>query len=139
MSYFLFVSEIVDVLRGKRMDLHDNRQALKIINQVAQDVSAGVPHVIFPEGAYDNSKHNTLWEFKPGCFKAATKAGAPIVPVALVDSYKVYNSWTLTPVKTQVHFLKPLYPDAYANMSTHQIAEYVKNQIQQKLDELGCK
>jgi len=136
-SYYVFVSEIVDVLRGKRMDIHNSRHALTIINQVAREVAEGRRYVIFPEGAYDNNKHNSLWDFKPGCFKAATKAGVPIVPVALVDSYKVYNSWQLTPVKTQVHFLKPLYPEEYRDLSTHRIAEIVKERIREKLAELG--
>lgn len=139
MSYFIFVSEIVDVLRGKRMDIHSSRQGLAIMKQIAQEVSEGRRYIIFPEGAYDNHKHNSLWDFKPGCFKAATKAKAPIVPVALVDSYQVYNSWKLTPVKTQVHFLEPLYFEDYQDMNTHQIAELVKSRIQKKLTELGCK
>lgn len=139
MSYFTFVSEIVDVLRGKRMDIHSSRQALTIINQVAQEVAEGRRYIIFPEGAYDNRKKHSLWDFKPGCFKAATKAAAPIVPVVLVDSYKVYNSWRLTPVKTQVHFLKPLYPQEYKDLNTHQIAQIVKTRIADKLTELGLK
>lgn len=139
MSYFIFVSEIVDALRGKRMDLNNSRQALTIINQIAAEVAQGRRYFIFPEGAYDNRKHNSLWEFKPGCFKAATKSRVPIVPVALVDSYKVYNSWQITPVKTQVHFLKPLYPEEYQDMNTHEIARVVKNRIQDKLNELECK
>ncbi len=139
MSYFAFVSEIVDMLEGKRMDLNSTRHALTVINQVAQEVAQGRRYVIFPEGAYDNSKHHQLWNFKTGCFKAATKASVPIVPVALVDSYKAYNSWQLTPVKTQVHFLEPLYPEEYKNMNTHQIAQIVKERIQGKLTELNCK
>lgn len=139
MSYFIFVSEIVDALRGKRMDIHNSRQALTIIKQITQEVAEGRRYVIFPEGAYDNSKHNSLWEFKSGCFKAATNAGAPIVPVALVDSYKVYNSWQLTPVKTQVHFLQPLYFEEYKDMNTHQIAKIIKARIEDKLAELGCR
>ena len=135
-SYFIFVSEIVDALRGKRLDLHDARQALTVMNQVAGEVAEGRHYLIFPEGAYDNQKHNTLWEFKPGCFKAATRAKAPIVPVALVDSYKVYNSWQLTPVTTQAHFLEPLYYEDYKDLNTHQIAAVVKVRIQAKLNEV---
>lgn len=137
-SYYAFVSEIVDVLRGKRMDIHDARQGLTIIRQVAKEMEEGVPHIIFPEGAYDNQKHNSLWEFKPGCFKAATKAKVPIVPTVLVDSYKVYNSWYLGPVKTQVHFLKPIPWEEYQNLNTYQIADLVKERIQEKLTALGC-
>ena len=139
MSYFVFVNEIIDVLRGKRMDLGDNRQALRVINQVAQEVGEGRRYVIFPEGAYDDRKRNGLWEFKPGCFKAAVKAKAPIVPVALVDTYKVYNSRSFLPVKTQVHFLQPLSYEEYRDMNTHMISDIVKARIREKLEELGCK
>ena len=137
MSYFTLVDEIMEVLRGKRLDIKDARQALKVMNAVAEEVKQGRRYIIFPEGAYDNRKHNTLWDFKPGCFKAATKAGVPIVPVALVDSYKAYNSWTILPVKTQVHFLQPLYYEDYRDMNTTQIASEIKRRIQDKLTEAG--
>ena len=137
MSYFVLINEIIEILRGKRLDIKDARQALKIMNAVAEEVKQGRRYIIFPEGAYDNQKHNTLWDFKPGCFKAATKAGAPIVPVVLVDSYKAYNSWTMLPVKTQVHYLQPLYYEDYRDMNTTQIAAEVKRRIREKLTELG--
>ena len=137
-SYFVLISEIIDILRGQRMDIHDARQGLTVIRQVAAEVKEGRRYIIFPEGGYDNAKRNRLWDFKPGSFKAATKAGVPIVPVALVDSYKVYNSWTLLPVRTQVHYLEPLYPRDYRNLNTHQIARIVKDRIEAKLTELGC-
>ena len=136
-SYFVFVSEIVDALGGKRMDLHNSRQSLTIINQVAQEVAQGRRYILFPEGGYDQDKKNSLWEFKPGSFKAAVKAKAPIVPVVLVDSYQVYNSRKLTPVTTQVHYLPPLYYDDYHGMTTPQIAETVQARIGEKLAQLG--
>ncbi|MBE5785150.1 MAG: 1-acyl-sn-glycerol-3-phosphate acyltransferase [Clostridiales bacterium] len=135
MSYFMLVSEIIDALGGKRMDIRDTRHALRIINEIAAEVAEGSRYIIFPEGAYDDRKHNTLWDFKPGCFKAATRAEAPIVPVALVDSYKVYNSPTPLPAKTEVHFLKPLYPAEYEGMSTHEVSDIVKARIQAKIEE----
>lgn len=138
MSYFALVSDIVDVLRGKRMDIHDARQGLKIIREVAAEVAAGRRYIIFPEGGYTDDKKNTLWDFKPGSFKAATKAGVPIVPVVLVDSYKAYNSRQITPVKTQVHFLEPLTCEQYRELNTTQIAAIVKERIGEKLKALGC-
>ena len=137
MSYFPLVSEIMETLRGKRLDINDPRQALKVINQIAEEVAEGRRYVIFPEGAYDNDKKHTLWDFKAGCFKAAVKAKAPIVPVTLIDSYKAYNSWTFLPVKTQVHFLDPIHYEEYAGMRTKEIAVVVKERIQAKLTELG--
>lgn len=138
-SYSVIVNEVMEILRGKRLDLKDTRQALKIMNQIAQEVSEGRRYTIFPEGGYDDNKHNQLWDFKPGCFKAATKAKAPIVPVAMVDSYKPYNSWSFAPVKIQVHFLEPLYYEDYKELNTTQISAIVKDRIRNKLTELGCK
>lgn len=136
-SYFVFVSEIVDALGGKRMDIHSSRHALTIINQVAREVAQGRRYILFPEGGYDEAKHNRLWDFKPGSFKAAVKAKAPIVPVVLVDSYQVYNSRKLTPVTTQVHFLPPLLYEEYRDWNTPQIAEVVRARIGDKLAQLG--
>jgi len=138
-SYFVLISEIIDILRGKRMDIHDARQGLTVIRQVAAEVKEGRRYIIFPEGGYDNAKRNRLWDFKPGSFKAATKAGVPIVPVALVDSYKVYNSWHVTPVRPQVHFLEPIHPEEYRDLNTTQIANLAKERIQSKLAQLGCR
>ena len=137
-SYFTLISEIIDTLQGKRLDIRDARHGLKIMNEVAEEVRRGRRYIIFPEGAYDDRKRNTLWDFRPGCFKAATGAEAPIVPVVLVDSYKVYNSPTLLPVRTQVHFLEPILPREYRDMNTVQIAAEVKARIAKKLEELGC-
>lgn len=137
MSYFVLVNEIIEALRGKRMDIQNARQALTIIKQIAQEVKQGRRYIIFPEGTYSDEKRNSLWDFKPGCFKAATKSEVPIIPVVLVDSYKAYNSWQFTPVKTQVHFLPPLYFEDYKDMNTTQISTVVKERIQNKLTELG--
>lgn len=136
-SYFVLVNEIIDTLRGKRMDINDARQALKIINQIAQETKEGRRYIIFPEGAYSDEKRNRLWDFKPGCFKAATKSGVPIIPVVLVDSYKAYNSWQFTPVTTQVHYLPPIFYEEYCGKNTTQISTMVRERIQTKLNELG--
>lgn len=136
-SYFAFVDELLELLQGKRMDIKDSRQALGIIRQMAAELAEGRRYIIFPEGAYSNDKGHSLWDFRPGCFKAATRVGAPIVPVALVDSHLVYNSWKLGPVKTQVHFLQPLYGADYQGMSTAQIGAVVRERIVSKLRELG--
>ena len=136
-SYAILINEIIEVLKGKRMDVKDTRQALKVIMQVTKETAAGRRYIIFPEGTYSAEKHNRLWDFRTGCFKAATKAGVPVVPVALVDSYKVYNSWQITPVKTQVHFLKPIFQEEYRELNTTQIGAIVKERIQNKLREMG--
>ena len=83
-SHTLLVSEIVDLVQGKRMDIKDVRQAMTVINEVADEVKKGRKYIIFPEGGYEFNTRNTLGTFKPGSFKSAVKAKVPIVPVALI-------------------------------------------------------
>lgn len=135
-SHTIFIREIIDMLKGKRLCLNDTRQALTIINEVTEEVAQGRRYILFPAGGYAKNQKNDLGEFKAGCFKIALKSKVPIVPVVLFDSYKVYNSWQLTPVTTQVHFLEPIYYDEYKVMKTPQIAAMVRERIQQKMNEL---
>lgn len=135
-SNSIFIKQIVDVLEAKRLDKQNNRQAMKIINEVAKEVANGRKYILFPEGMYDNKKKNSLVEFKSGCFKICLKSKVPIVPVVLIDSYKPYNSWDIGEIKTQVHYLKPILFDEYKDMNTHQIAELVKRKIENKIKEV---
>ena len=132
----IFIKQILDTIKGKRLDKENNRQAMKIINEIAEEVKQGRRYILFPEGTYDNKKKNSLIDFKSGCFKICLKSKVPIVPVALIDSYKVYNSWDIGEIKTQVHFLDPIFYDEYKDMNTHQIAELVKIKIADKIKEV---
>ncbi len=138
-SNHVFIKQMVDMLKGKRLSKTDNRQAMTIINEVAKEVEAGRKYILFPEGDFDKKKKNSLWEFKAGCFKISLKSKTPIVPVVLYDSYVPYNTMKIGKVKTQVHYLPPIYYDEYKDMNTHQIADMVRQRIQNKLDELDGK
>ncbi len=134
-SEVLLLDQITTLLRAKRLDKTDIRGQVKIIDEVADEVSKGRKYLIFPEGGYpDAVTDNSMREFMPGAFKAATKAKSPIVPICLYDSYKVFLKNSLKKVRTQIHFLEPIMYDEYKDMNTHQIAELVKNRIQSKLD-----
>ena len=132
-SKSILVREFVDLVQGKRLDKTDIRQALTIIKEIAEDVKVGKRYILFPEGGYENENRNILGQFKPGSFKSATMAKAPIVPVALVDSYRVFNSSDCKPVTVQVHFLPPLFYEEYQNLKTMEIASIVRQRIQDKI------
>lgn len=76
------------------MDRSNVRESAKIIKYVANEVAAGKNFFVFPEGTRSRDGNNIL-EFKGGTFKIATKAKAPIVPVALIDCYKVFDNNTI--------------------------------------------
>ena len=133
-SNTILVKEFIDLIQGKRLEKDNVRQAITIINEVANDVKNGKRYILFPEGGYEFNNKNTVAEFKAGSFKSAIKAKAPIVPVALIDSYKVFNSFYFGKITTQVHYLKPILYEEYRNMKTHEIALLVKERIQQVID-----
>ncbi len=135
-SNTILVREFVDPLNGKRLDKKDVRQALTIINEVAEEVKQGRRYILFPEGGYDFNNRNNVCSFKAGSFKIALKSHAPIIPVALIDSYKVFNSFKIGPVRTQVHYLPPILFEEYGNLKTQEIADMVRERIQEKINEV---
>lgn len=135
-SNTILVREFVNLVQGKRLDKKDVRQALSIINEVSEEVKNGKCYILFPEGGYEFNNRNRVCDFKAGSFKIALKTHAPIVPVALYDSYKVFNSPNLGPVTTQVHYLKPILFEEYGQMRTQEIAALVKERIEEKINEI---
>lgn len=136
-SHGLLVKQFIDLVQGKRLKKNDVRQSMKIIRELAEDTKKGRRFIIFPEGGYFHN-HNTVGEFKPGCFKSAIKAKVPIVPVALIDSYRVFEEWSLRKVETQVHFLKAIPYEEYQGMTTTEIANLVRERIVCRIDEALC-
>ncbi|MFQ7171656.1 MAG: lysophospholipid acyltransferase family protein [Thomasclavelia ramosa] len=94
------------------MDRSNVRESAKIIKYVANEVAAG-KNFCFPEGTSRDG--NNILEFK-GTFKIATKAKAPIVPVALIDCYKVFDNNTIKKTTAQIHYLKPIYYEEYKDI-----------------------
>lgn len=126
-------NSFIDLVQGQRLDKSNMKSQLKTILEIADEVKSGRRYIIFPEGGYEHNRNN-LQEFKPGSFKCATRSRAPIVPVAIIDSYKPFGVNSLRRVKTQVHFLAPIFFEEYAQLTTREIAELVKSRIAEKMD-----
>lgn len=127
-SHLPIVGPFIDLVQGKRLDKKNMKSQLATILQIVEEVKQGRRYIVFPEGGYEYNR-NDVQDFMPGSFKCATKAKAPIVPVALIDSYKPFGINSLKKVRTQVHFLAPIFYEEYKEMTTPQIAELVKNRI----------
>lgn len=130
-----FLKQIIALLGAIALDRSDARQGMKVILQVAEEVSKGRNFVIFPEGTR-SKMGNKLLDIKGGSFKSATKAKCPIVPVALIDSYKAFDTGSIKPQKVQVHFLEPIPYEEYQGMKTTEIAAMVKARIEAKIAEV---
>ena len=132
-SHTMLVREFVDLVQGKRLEKDNPRQGIVIINEVAKEVASGKKYILFPEGGYKFNNRNKVCDFKAGSFKIALKSKVPIIPVALVDSYKVFNSFHFGPITTQVHYLEPIEYEEYKDMKTQEIAALVKKRIEDKI------
>ncbi len=131
-----FLKQVFACMKAYMIDRDDIKQSLQVIINVTNEVKKGRNYLIFPEGTRSKNG-NELLEFKGGSFKAATKAKCPIVPVALIDSFKPFDTNTTSQVTVQVHFLKPLYYEDYKDMNTKEIAALVRERIQSTIREVG--
>ena len=50
--------------------------------------------------------------------------------MVLIDSFKPFDTNTISPVTVQVHFLEPMYYEEYKDMKTTEIAAEVKRRIE---------
>lgn len=134
-SHIILVNEFLELVEGKRLKMDDLRQTMRIFQEMAKEIPQGKRYILFPEGGYKENNRNIVEPFKAGSFKVAQMAKAPIVPVALVDSYKVYNSDHKGPTTTYCYFLEPINYDEYKGLKTKEIAEIVEKRIKEKISE----
>ena len=129
-----FLHQIALCTRSYAMDREDVRQSLTVIQNVTEEVKKGRNYLIFPEGTR-SKLGNRMQEFHGGSFRCATKSKCTILPVALVDCFKVLDQKGSAPVTVQIHYLKPIPYEEYAGMKPAEVAALVKQRIQEKIDE----
>lgn len=127
-----FLHQVAICTKSFPMDREDVRQSLTVIQSVIREVKAGRNYLIFPEGTRSRNG-NQMGQFHGGSFRCATKSKCPIVPVALVDSFKVLDQKGSKPVTVQIHYLKPICWEEYGNLKTTELAALVKERIAQAI------
>ena len=89
-SNIILVKQVVKALRGIAIDREDIKASLEVIRQMTKEVKEGRNYLIFAEGTRSRNG-NQILPFKGGTFKSAVNAKCPIVPVALIDSYRPFD------------------------------------------------
>ena len=128
-----FVQQIIDCTKSYPMDREDARQSMRVMQQVTKDVLDGRGILIFPEGTR-SKKGNEMLEFHGGSFKCALKAKCPIIPLALIDCFKVLDQKGSAPVTVQLHYLEPIPYEEYKDMKTGALAEMVQGRIREAIE-----
>lgn len=131
-SNVILLKQVVAALKSIVIDREDVRQGLQVINQMAEEVEKGRNFLVFAEGTRSRDG-NKLLPFKGGTFKSAQKAKCPIVPCALIDSFKPFDEKSVAPVTVKLYYLKPMYYEEYAGMRTNEIAAEVRRRIQEAI------
>lgn len=128
-----FLKQIVQCTHSYPMDRDDVRQSMKVIQSVTKDLQDGRNMIIFPEGTRSKDGNN-MGEFHAGTFKCVAKSKVPIVPFALIDSFKVLDQDGCDPLKVQLHYLEPIYYEEYKDLKTNEIATLVKSRVAEAIE-----
>lgn len=129
------LKQVIRLLQAEIIDREDIRQSMQVIMNMTRRVKEGENFIIFAEGTR-SQYGNKLVNFKGGSFKSAMNAKCPIVPVALIDSYKPFDTNSIQKQTVQIHYLKPLYYDDYKEMKSTEIATLVSSKITEKIEEV---
>lgn len=129
---WILVKQVLRLLGGIPMDRSDLRASMEVIKEMTRQVKEGKNYVIFPEGTRSRNG-NELLAFKAGTFKSAVNAGCPIVPVALINSFRPFDISSIRKEQVEVHYLEPIYPEQYMGLKTKEIAQLVHDRIQNEI------
>lgn len=130
----ILLKQVADAMEALAIDREDVRQSMTVIQTMTAEVKKGKNFLIFPEGTRSKI-HNKLIDFKGGSFKSAVKAKCPIVPCALIDTYKPFDEKSIKPVTVKMIYLPPMYYEEYNGMKTTEIAAEVKHRIETAIEE----
>lgn len=133
-SNVILLKQVIAALGSLVIDRDDIKQSMKVILQMTEEVKKGRNFIIFAEGTRSRNG-NELLDFKGGSFKSAVKAKCPIVPCALIDSFKPFDENSVNPVTVKLVYLPPMYYEEYKDMKTVEIAAEVKHRIEQTIRE----
>ena len=115
------------------VDRDDIRDGLKMILAGIEKLKSGISICIMPEGTRSKSK-NDLLDFHHGSFRCALRAKCPVVPIALVDCFKVLDQeGGSKPVTAQIHYLTPIFYEEYKDLNTKELAALVRERIETKV------
>lgn len=128
----ILIKQIARLVHAKAMDRSDVRQSMTVIHEVAEEVKKGRNYIIFAEGTRSR-EGNKLLNFKGGAFKSAFYAKCPIVPVAIIDSYKAFDIHSVKEMTAQIHYLEPITYEEYKDLKTVEIAKIVKKRIEEEI------
>ncbi len=112
------------------IDRDNARQSVSALGEAARTmVERKRSLIIFPEGT--RSRGETIGEFKNGGFRAALKAGVPVVPVVIDGTYRAMeaNHMWIKPAAVRVQVLEAIPTAGMSREESKEIGERVRGLI----------
>lgn len=112
------------------IDRSNARQSVTALGEAAKNMTQrSRSFIIFPEGT--RSRGEEMGEFKNGGFRAALKAGVPVVPVMIDGTYRVMeaNHMWIRPASVRVKVLPPVPTQGMSREESREIGEKVREMI----------
>lgn len=113
-------------------DRNSIKDSLRMVKEAAACLTSDRNLLIFPEGT--RAKSAQMGEFKAGALKPAYIARKPIIPIALIDAYKVLDAPGGHRFTVIVKIGKALQYEEFGSHPTQETVDIVVERIQQLMD-----
>lgn len=125
------IRELCKLIKTRSLIHNKMHSILESFAHVTKDLASGENYLVFPEGVYEQ-EYNTLSNFHSGCFKSPSRAKVPIIPIAIKNSYRIFDKGLRTTLPIEVHYLKPIYPNEYKDFNSKDLANLVRSRIEEQ-------
>lgn len=128
-----FYRELSTLLEAIELELDNPRSEIKALQEMSEGLINGRSYLAFIEGKYEDNGNN-LQEFKTGVLKTAYRAKVKITPVVLYDTYLVYGKSSIKKISPEIHFLKPIEYEEFAEINRKELADIIKEKMQNEIN-----
>lgn len=125
----------IDALFINRKSVRSQLEQLEVMKQSL--IQKETHWLAFPEATRNKQYSNPMLPFKAGTFKQAMEAKATILPMVTYGFFRPLDpkiNWKKYPV--QVDFLPKITPNQYQGKTTIEVAEMVRNLMQERSDKM---
>ncbi len=132
-----FVGRVLRAMEGVALDrgniMNQLGEIKKIVTLIKSKEKANV--TIFAEGTRNKHPENECLEFKGGSLKLGYMAKTIIVPISIYGSFRLFSiKHYLRRYPVYVKFGEPIYPNEYENITSVELADKLKQQIDKDIN-----
>ncbi|QHX35985.1 1-acyl-sn-glycerol-3-phosphate acyltransferase [Spiroplasma sp. TIUS-1] len=126
-------ARFVNLIDCVSLDRNSPRSALDAMNQAKTLITKyRRSFVIFPEGTRSGTEK--MAEFQAASMKIGQMAYCPIIPVTIIDSYKLNRKDRPKVINVKVVFGKPILPEKFMSIKTDMLTRNVQKEVQFNYD-----